>query len=702
MGSRSISTALARTARGAALCAIVTSLAGAAGCSSTPSDDARAVAQMGEAIDASPWPFDGHREGDHLRVTGLSKFDGQEEKLRDLEAALSELDGTPVKTSIFFPTSGGALADGAMAGTAHVIDLSDAEADAPAEFKLFHRKSTAEVVALSPIGHSFREGHRYGCWIDDKVVRPSSEMSDALHGRGARAAIYAPLVTKLGADAAHVGAATVFTVGHPTRVLDAMRDVADGTALPRARVDKVITGDAALDDFFGKPATTRSGLGDPTGITHDQVFAVVLGTFESPYFLDNALHDREHLGRIALDAAGKPIVQGVSTVPFMLTLPRAPAGGDLGKTPVMIFQHGLNAGRWQVTTVANDYARAGYASIGIDALWHGERRPGHKDDVHNFSGAAGADGIADNDDLGASLIFFDFNGDAAVSTNALDGRCVRDNFRQAVLDVTELTRLLKEGDLSAVAAADPALASLTLDASHLVYTSESFGSILGAMSLATDARLDAGVLSVGGAGIFLPTFANSPFFARIAFLFLKSGFDHDLDVSDPVNLPAEAQRSLSLLQAALEPGDPVAFAPKIARFPDVARGRKSKPLLLLQANGDELIPNQSGELLASISGATAVTIEGHTKPLRYVTLPVAAAPFGGSGAPTIAILNVDPATHTMFTGYKAQREYEPDFPPPKKLPTPVDVDNPIEWLHGLAVGVAKGVRSDPPSVVVGP
>jgi hypothetical protein len=328
-----------------------------------------------------------------------------------------------------------------------------------------------------------------------------------------------------------------------------------------ARVDKVIVGDAALDDFFGKPTTTRSGLGDPAGITHDQVLAVVLGSFDAPYLLGNELHDREHLGRIALDAAGKPMIQGTATVPFMLTIPRAPQRPDLAKTPVMIFQHGLNAGRWQVTTVANDYARAGYASIGIDALWHGERRPGHKDDIHNFSGAPGADGIADNDDLGASLIFFDFNGDAAVGAHALDGRYVRDNFRQAVLDVTELTRLLKEGDLSAVAKADPALASLTLDATHLVYTSESFGSILGAMTLATDARLEAGVLSVGGAGISLPTFANSPFFARIAFLFLKSGFDHDLDVSNPVELPAEAQRSLSLLQAALEPGDPVAFAP---------------------------------------------------------------------------------------------------------------------------------------------
>jgi hypothetical protein len=694
------SNTVARALAAALLTVTTGAVAGASGCSSSASEDGRAVAQMTDAIDGSPWPFDGHREGDHLRVTGLSKFDGQEEKLRDLEAALSELDGTPVKTSIFFPTIGGSLADGPMEGSAHVVDLSDADPDAPVEFKLFHRLATREVVALSPVGHAFREGHRYGCWLDDRVVRASSEMNDALHGRGARASIFAPLVTKLGAET-RVGAATVFTVGHPTRLLDAMRDVVDGTAPPRARVDKVIVGAAALDDFFGKPTTTRSGLGDPAGITHDQVFAVVLGSFEAPYFLGNDLHDREHLGRIARDAAGKPTVQGAATVPFLLTLPRAPQGGDLAKTPVMIFQHGLNAGRWQVTTVANDYARAGYATIGVDALWHGERRPGHEDAVHNFSGAPGADGLADNDDLGASLVFFDFNGDAAVGAHALDGRYVRDNFRQAVLDLTELTRLLKDGDLSAVAAADPALASLTLDAAHLVYTSESFGSILGAMTLAVDARLEAGVLSVGGAGIFLPTFADSPFFARLAFLFLKSGFDHDLDVTAPASLPAEAQRSLSLLQAALEPGDPIAFASKIARYPDAARGRKPKSLLLLQANSDELIPNQSGELLASVSGATAVTIEGHTKPLRYVSLPVAAAPFGGSTSEvTVAIVNVDPATHTMFTGFKAAREYEPDFPPPRKLPAPIDVDNPIEWLHGLAVRVASGQRSDPPSVVV--
>ena len=40
-------------------------------------------------------------------------------------------------------------------------------------------------------------------------------------------------------------------------------------------------------------------------------------------------------------------------------------------------------------TCANDYARAGYATIGVDAIWHGDRAPKRKDEVHNFSGAPG-------------------------------------------------------------------------------------------------------------------------------------------------------------------------------------------------------------------------------------------------------------------------------------------------------------------------
>lgn len=613
------------------------------------------------------WPSDALLKDGHVQLRGLAFEGAKEEALRDLELALDELDGAPLKTSVFFSVEQDERVPVGLLPNAfaRVTDFSPADPDPPVDFPLFHRADTHEIIALSPPGHAFREGHRYGCSIDDRWLRARAE--------------------------------TTFTVGHPARIMLALRDQLDQEPLvskagPK-RIDKVIATPVTLDEFFGQPTLNREGLGDPAGMKHEAIGAVVLGRFEAPYFLTNG---PDHLGRIEIDPATKRAKQqGTTEIPFLLTMPKNIQPG--AQVPVMIFQHGLNASRMQVAAVANDYARAGYATIGVDALWHGDRRPNHKDELHEFGAAPGADGLADNDNLGASILFFDFNGDPSVNVHALDGRVVRDNFRQAVLDLTELARFLKEADfapmMSTIKAADPTFsADIRLDASRLVYSSESFGSILGAMTIATDPRLPAAILAVGGAGIFVPIFANSPYFNRLATLFLKPAFDPMIDVSDPAVLPAEAQRSLSLLQAAIEPTDPIAFAPLIAKRP----ARFPKSLLLLQAFSDELIPNHAGELLAHQAGATTLVAPGRTRAPRYVTaLPTAPPPLANnlSGA-TVAHLNVDPSTHIMFTRFTDQRTYEPSFPPAIPLASPQPIDQPIEWLHRVATSFADEVRKN--------
>jgi hypothetical protein len=644
----------------------------APGCSG---DDAAADERALVRTDTAAWPSDSFLENGHIHVRGLAFEGAKEEALRDLELALDELDGAPLKTSVFFPVEQDERVPVGLlpSAFARVTDFSP-EPDPPADFPLFHRADTHEIIALSPPGHAFREGHRYSCTIDDRWLRARAE--------------------------------TNFTVGRPARILLALRDQVDQQPLvsptPKT-IDKVIATPVTLDQFFGTPtpALNREGLGDPAGMKHDAIAAVVLGSFEAPYFLTNG---PDHLGRIEIDpATNKAKQQGTTAIPFLLTLPKNIQPG--AQVPVMIFQHGLNASRMQVAAVANDYAKAGYATIGVDALWHGDRRPNHKDELHEFGTTPGADGLADADNLGAAILFFDFNGDASVNIHALDGRVVRDNFRQAVLDLTELVRFLKEGDFAPVAsalqAADPAFPpNITLDASRLVYSSESFGSILGSMTIATDPRLPAAILAVGGAGIFVPIFAYSPYFNRLATLFLKPAFDPMIDVSDPAVLPAEAQRSLALLQAAIEPSDPIAFAPLIAKRP----ARFAKSLVLLQSFGDELIPNQSGELLAHQAGATTVVIPGRSRVPRYVTaLPTGAPPLSNNlNGATVAHLNVDPSTHIMFTRFTDQRTYEPEFPPVVPLASPQTIDQPIEWLHQVATAFAAEVRKNqgPPALTV--
>lgn len=645
-------------------------------------------ALLGSTLADSPWPSDQFLVEGHVQLAELP-LPGKAQNLQNLIAALNELDGFPVASSVFFPTAGAELPAGPLEGTARLIDLTDAEAPL-VELSLFYRASTRHLVALAARGHALREGHRYGCVVDDRWVRPGAAMREALAGSGPHADRYAPLVTRLAADGddlARIGAATIFTVGHPTRRLLTLRAALDERPPPTASDVSVLAG-AAIDDLLGSSTSGRSGLGDATGLRHDSIGRVIRGTFDAPYYLAESPASP---GRITWDAQGKPVVKGSSAIPFTLVLPQPPAGG-YGELPVMIFQHGLNAGMTQVLAVADDYARAGYATIGIDALWHGNRRPGNTDEEHNFTGAPGADGFADESALGALLLFFDITGNAAAGVDPLDGRYVRDNFHQAVIDISQLVRLVRQGDLGAIRAADPALAALSLDGSSLIYTGESFGSLLGAQVLAVEPGLQAGVLAVGGAGIFVPIFACSPFFADLVALLLRTSFDSELDLSRPLELPGEAQLSLALMQAAIEPGDPVAFAPLIATPP--AAG-KPKSLLMLHAYSDEALPNQAGDALAALTGATAALIPDRTRALRFVDLPTAPLPIhrNRDGA-TVVVASFDPATHIMFTRFADERKLEPGFPPVRELAEPQPVDNPIELLHDITVEFARSFRLD--------
>jgi hypothetical protein len=167
---------------------------------------------------------------------------------------------------------------------------------------------------------------------------------------------------------------------------------------------------------------------------------------------------------------------------------------------------------------------------------------------------------------------------------------------------------------------------------------------------------------------------------------LRQGFDSQLDVTHPDVLPAAAQRSLSLLQAAIGPGDPASFAPEIAS--------SGKSLLLLQAYSDEIIPNQSGELLAAAARATAIDMPGKTHALRFASLPTLNfEAIGEPGEPSRTIVNLDPATHTMFTAFRGDRHFVPGSSPPVPLPATDTIDNPTELAHSLTIQFATAMRA---------
>jgi hypothetical protein len=593
-----------------------------------------------------PWPSDVLRKNGKLQVAPPFPFQGDDQNLQNLANALSELDGFGTVSSIFFPLSGDTTVE--PGATASLIDLN---ASGVVELPLLYRAETKQLAAVLPMGVVLREKTRYAC-----VIKSGAN----LHPSAAMQSLIDSLPQLSGAKAA-----TVFTT---RSVTDWVPGVIADLSAPKVHVTRTFQG-PDLDALFGGPVTTtRPGSPPSGGVLHDQVAEVLEGTYSSPNYLSNPP------GSLGLFDG---TVKSVEEVPWLLVLPRQATE----KVPVVIFQHGIASDRSAILLVANDYAAHGYATFGIDELWHGSRQPGASDDNNNLTGQPGPDGIGDRGGL-AITNFFDVAGDPSQGIAALDMRVIRDNLRQAAIDLMQMIRVAKSGDWSE--------AGVTLDSSRLVYTSESFGSILGAMVLAVDPLDAAAVLDVGGGGFLLDLVGNSPSFAPLLLPFVAGGFDQLFDVNNPDTLPVRAQMSLNLMQTLLDSGDGLSLAQGMTTM--------GKSVLFLEAYNDEVVANHSTEALARHWGAKQVMLPSGSPPTRVLKLDQVNAPAQLSSA----LVQLDPACHSMYTSQGEQRKYQDGFPPFMKLAAPMDVDNPIERAHALALGWIDSYRAGTPVVPLVP
>jgi len=108
------------------------------------------------------------------------------------------------------------------------------------------------------------------------------------------------------------------------------------------------------------------------------------------------------------------------------------------------------------------------------------------------------------------------------------------------------------------------------------------------------------------------------------------------------------------------------------------------------------VPNQSNQSLARGWGATEVQLSAGSHALEQVKLPTAHAPY--SATPLRAVVQLDPASHGMFTGQTGQHQFMPPFPPFTRYPQPIEIVTPIVQAHALALGFIDGVRSGAPIV----
>ena len=623
---------------------------------------------------STPWPSDVLLGSDgHLVVAPPFPFPADDPPAALLAQALSALDGFGTVTAVFFPLSTDVIVDAGAA--AAVVDLEGS--DPPRAFPLLYRAATRQLVAVAPPGTVLREHHHYGCLVSAGVhdnggrpLRPSKAMAELLAGGPTAPAAYKLLAAKLGtsgATAATPEAATAFTT--QTVSAWATKALADVAALPSvATPTRTFQPGPELDDLFGGPVTTtRPGLPPSGGVLHQHVGLVVEGTFASPDYLSATP------GQMGM-FDDSMTVKSIDAVPFMLILPQ----GAPASPPVAIFQHGIDGDRSTMLLVADDYAARGYAVLGIDAPFHGSRQPGAVDLVNNIGGAPIPDGIGDPGGLPVTT-FFDFDGDASLGIAAVDPRVMRDNLRQATVDLMATARLATSGDWSLV----PGVA---LGGTAPIYTGASFGGILGAGLMAVDPSVQAGVLASAGGGLFVDMFGNSATLSGLVTSLIGGNYDHGITVDQPDTDPVRAQMSLNLIQTVLEPGDGLALAGAAA---------PGKSVLFLESFNDEVVPNHATEALAAAWGASQVSLAG-SPATRVVSLPSVWPPFVGS--PLRALVQLNPACHTTYTLQQDTRLYEDGSPPFVKRATPTVVDNPIETEHRLALDFMDSVRLGAPSV----
>ncbi|HJY79776.1 MAG TPA: hypothetical protein VKK81_01650 [Candidatus Binatia bacterium] len=400
-------------------------------------------------------------------------------------------------------------------------------------------------------------------------------------------------------------AMSVFTTQSVTAILEKIRDQI-----------KADTPEPA--DFLLGPGGTRTvfPLSDVTGITFNQqvrttptfsasaVPLVVLdgmapGAVGTLAFGKYLSPDYEAAGKFIPPVgthSGTPEVQGMNEVFFNLFLPSGPQPPD--GWPVALCGHGSGTNKNDLPfSVAGTLAAHGVATVAITAVGNGGGPLGtltvNQVDGDSATFAAGGRGI-------------DQNGDGIVATgegrNAAPPRGIignRDGLRQTVVDLMQLVRVIAVGmDVDGDGASD-------LDPSRIYYFGTSLSGIYGAIFLAIESNVQAGVLNVPG-GPWIELLRLNPFArpllsaalaSRVPSLINVGGttFNENLPLRDQPPVINTVPRAIEMQQLfentewVSQSANPVAYAPHFQRQP--LDGVLAKSVIIQFAKGDKSMPN---------------------------------------------------------------------------------------------------------------
>jgi dienelactone hydrolase len=581
------------------------------------------------------------------------------------------------------------------------------------------------VLAVLPArGIVLEEGHRYAAVLTTRVrgdestaIGPSKEFRAIVEGsrQSALEKLYGDAIERVAelvpplADTAKIAALTVFTTQSTSEELVEMR--ATVAALSPPKLDWTpaalapmspglfsaapLTGfTATLDAWLGKPAKLGDGTDDPArdqsvGAAHDAIAAIGTAVFEAPNFLrvrQEGYLNAEH-ATVARDMAGHPTLspdRKTSKVWVSIALPKGPSPMPPSGFPVVILQHGLQGDRSFLLSLANTFAKRGWATAAIEAPTFGTRAVDASSTVDQKSifpwssspAYVGPDGFVDS-----PAIAFAFFGEF------INFGATRDQLRQSAIDLGSLADVLADPmlDLGPLLAAVP---GAKFDATRIGYVGDSFGAITGTLLAAVDPRINAFVLNVGGGGIVTEIVSNAPalsgLVSTVGGLTLGFGMDR-LDASHPLS---------NVLQSILDPADPLVYARRIVAQPSTVGGVKNAPksVILIEAVWDEIVANEGSEALARAIGMPLAA--PNIGPITGVPL-AEALPTAGviQGTPvssvTAVLVQASPGTHgsDLYAAH-GRRHYALPFGQPGPSPFPalaaeIPVNQPYLGLQAM-------------------
>jgi hypothetical protein len=485
-------------------------------------------------ISRGPFPSDRFTVSDESQITGMRvALPAPDCAARPSDCAdvnlLNELDGfnlsprfsipfdgsidisTATSANIFLVSLGSALPGGEAGGHVSGIDQivwdpSGTTLYVEAGEQLEQHTRYAFIVTkdlLDPSGKAIKPIVAFSNFVDETITTSTGDaVLDAY-----RATLREALTTLESGgvvDKGRVVVASVFTTLSASAGLEKIRDqIKAGTpAAASFQLDpggirtvfprSTIVGIVGNRQMSANPAAPLSPMALPLGILDaipGAIGSIALGKYTAP---DYRVHPGDYIPQVAT-LSGSPLVQGSSDITFLLYLPSSlkPAQGY----PVVIYGHGGNSNKSSSSFIAAKMAQRGIATLAIDSPGYGfgplSTLTFSFTDLTQLtipSGGRGSDQNADGRiEEGEGL-------NPAPPRDVL-GQGRGDGSRQWAADHMQLVRVIEVGlDADGDGSSD-------LDASRIYFMGSSFGGRQGAILLAVDPSVRAGVLNVPGSGV---------------------------------------------------------------------------------------------------------------------------------------------------------------------------------------------------------